>query len=66
MPAPTKQDLVTKMPSKPKIPKDYQNREVNEHKQAPVVPAPNFRAETVEIKKEVSSNFDKTDGSAKK
>ena len=66
LPAPTKQVLITKMPSKPKNPKNHQNREVNEHYQDSIVPAPNFRAETVEIKKEVSSNFDKTDGSAKK
>ena len=64
MPAPTKQILVREMLSKPKNPKDYQGREVNEHKQAPIVPSPKLVDETVGIKN--TNNFDKTDGSAKK
>ena len=58
LPPPTKQILVTEMLSKPKNPRDYQGREVNEHEQAPIVPSPNLVAETVEIKK--------TNNSAKK
>ena len=52
------------MLSKPKNPKDYQGREVNEHEQGPIVPSPKLVAKTVEIKK--TNNFDKRDGSAKK
>ena len=52
------------MLSKPKNPKDYQGREVNEHEQGPIVPSPKLVAKTGEIKK--TNNFDKTDGSAKK
>ena len=64
LPAPTKQILVTEMWSKPKNPKDYQGREVNEHEQAPIIPSPKLVAKTVDIKK--TNNFDKIDGSAKK
>ena len=44
LPAPTKQILVTEMWSKPKNPKDYQGREVNEHEQAPIFPSPKLVA----------------------
>ena len=64
LPAPTKQILVTEMLSKPKNRKDYHGRQVKKHEQAPIVPSPKLVFETVEIKK--TSNFDKTDGSAKK
>ena len=63
LPALLKQILVTEMLSKPKNPKDYQGREVNEHEQAPIAPSPKLVAE-IEIKK--TKKFDKTDGSAKK
>ena len=68
LPTPTKQFLVTEMLSKPKNPKDYQNREVDEFEQAPlyfeksvldqtspIAPGPKYRmtAKTVEIKKEI-------------
>ena len=68
LPTPTKQFLVTEMLSKPKNPKDYQNREVYEFEQAPlyfeksvldqtspIAPGPKYRmtAKTVEIKKEI-------------
>ena len=78
-PTPTKQLLVTEMLSKPKNPKDYQNREAYEFEQAPLyfeksvldqtppnASAPKFRmmAETVEIKKEIE--IDKPDGTTTK
>lgn len=66
LPAPTKQVVATEMLPKWKNPNGYQGREVNEHEQAPIAPALKFTAETVEIKKEVVSNFNKTDGFAKR
>ena len=76
MPASTKQVLVTEMLSKPKNPKDYKDREVNEFEQAPLYleqpvnlrQQPKLKVETVQIKKEIvkTDSLDKTDGSAKK
>ena len=64
------------MLSKPKNPKGYKDREVNEFEQAPLYleqPAnlrqqPKLKVKTVEIKKEIgkTDSLDKTDGSAKK
>ena len=40
------------MLSKPKNPKYYQGREVNEHKQAPIVPSPKLVDELLGLKKQ--------------
>ena len=76
LPASTKQVLVTEMLSKPKNPKDYKDREVNEFEQAPLYfeqpvnlrQQPKLKIETIEIKKEIvkTDSRDKTDGFAKK
>ena len=76
LPASTKQVLATEMLSKPKNPKDYKDREVNEFEQAPLYleqpvnlrQQPKLKVETVEIKKEIvkTDSLDKTDVSAKK
>ena len=59
--ASTKQVLVTEMLSKPKNPKDYKDREVNEFEQAPLYfeqpvnlrQQPKLKIETIEMKKEI-------------